>query len=149
MMTKIENFLGAVLYDKMPPISDKLKKIAVKFLPLIIIVLGIIGLMAIISVLGIFSATAALTVSVSGIMGMKLLTVYDLILMYVLSPLSSLLAILSGYWMLNQELRGWRLALISTLLGFIIHVLHISIFGIVLNLFFIYLLFQIREFYHN
>jgi len=149
MMTRLEDILSALLHDKMPTISDNFKNKAVKFLPWIIIFFGVIGLMAIVSILGIFSATAALAVSATGVMAMHFLTVYDLIIMYVLAPLSSLLAILSGYWMLNRQLRGWRLALIFSLLGFLIHVLHISIFGILLNLFFIYLLFQIREYYHN
>ena len=148
-MTKIEDFLGALLYDKMPSLSDNLKNNAVKFLPWIIIFFGVIGLMAIVSILGIFSATAALTVSTTGILATQFLTAYDLILMYILSPLSSILAILSGYWMLHRQLLGWRLALISSLLGFIIQILHISILGVVLNLFFIYLLFQIRDYYFN
>ncbi|MBP2626755.1 MAG: hypothetical protein H6Q68_1466 [Firmicutes bacterium] len=149
MMTKLEDILGTLLHDKMPRISNNLKSIAVRFLPWIIIFLGVIGLISITLVLGIFSTAAAVAVSTTGTMTMHFLTSYDLILLYVLSPLSSILAILSGYWMLNQQLRGWRLALLSSMLGFIIHVLHINILGIALNLFFIYLLFQIREYYHN
>lgn len=147
MLTELEKALSGFFLDKMPPLPDNLKSGTVKYLPWVLIILGIIGLLSMISILGLFSAASVLAIGATGMAMMHSLSVYDLVLMYILAPLQSLLVVLAGYWMLNRQLAGWRLALICTLLGFIIHLLHFSVIGLAVDFLFAYLLFQTRENY--
>ncbi len=147
MFSDLEKTLGGFFLDKMPPLSENLKTNTVKYLPWILIIFGALGLLSMISLFGLFGAASVLTMGATGMALMHSLSVFDLIFMYILAPLQSLLVILAGYWMLNRQLTGWRLALICTLLGFVIHIFHFSLFGLALDFFFTYLLFQIRESY--
>ena len=64
-------------------------------------------------------------------------------------PLVQLVSIAAGYWMLKQQLRGWQLALVATLVGLIVNLLQISFLGVVVDLLLLYLLFQIRQYYQT
>jgi hypothetical protein len=147
MLTKLEELLSDLFVDKMPPLSETFKNNSAKFLPWIFIVFGVIGLLSMVSLLGLFTAASTLTVGTKGMLAVHSLSAFDLVLIYLISPVLQFLTILAGYWMLNKEYRGWQLALISTLLGFLINLLHFSFLGLLFSFLFAYLLFQIREYY--
>ena len=147
MMTKLEQILSDLFVDKMPPLSETFKNNSAKFLPWIFIVFGVIGLLSMVSILGLFTAASTLTAGATGILAVHSRSVFDLVLIYLISPVLQLLTILAGYWMVNKEYRGWYLALISTLLEFLINLLHFSFIGLLFSFLFAYLLFQIREYY--
>ena len=49
--------------------------------------------------------------------------------------------------MLKRQLRGWQLAVLATFLGLFAHILYLSILGLVFDLLFLYILYQIRDRY--
>ena len=51
--------------------------------------------------------------------------------------------------MMSRRRKGWRIALYALLIGFISHLLNFSVFGIVLDALFAYLLFQIKDYFKD
>ncbi|BBB92088.1 MAG TPA: hypothetical protein PKA28_05555 [Methylomusa anaerophila] len=137
MMEKLETELRKIFLEKLPPLSPNVKEGLAKYLPWIIIVFGVLGLLCLFSILGMFTAAARMAGGYTGIMS----------LIIVISAIIQILGILAGYWMLSRQLRGWQLALLTSLTGFVVNIIHFSLFGIIIDFVFVYLLFQIREYY--
>jgi hypothetical protein len=146
-MEVLEKLLGDFFIGKMPPLPSGIKDGTAKIFPWILIILGMLGLLATFSILGMFSVTMAMTTGFAVTTGTSVLSTVNLILLCAIAPVLQLLAILAGYWMLKRQVRGWRLALLTTFAGFIMHLFSFSLSGIIINFIFIYLLFQIREYY--
>ena len=146
-MGELERMLSAFFLEKMPPLSDGVKNGAVKYLPWAMMILGALGLLAMISILGMFNFASMVTVGAVGRAAMHALSIFDMLFLYVVAPLIQAANILAGYWMLNRQRRGWQLALVALLLGFFNSIIHFSLFGLALNFFFTYLLFQIKDQY--
>lgn len=147
MMETLQELLGKLFNDNLPPLPSSLKDSIAKFFPWMIIIFGILGLLTTLSLLGIFSATMAITTGFAAADMKMLLSTVSLFLLCAVAPVLQLLAILSGYWMLKRQVRGWRLALLTTFIGFIVHLFSFSLSGVIINLILLYLLFQIREYY--
>ena len=146
-MDELERILSQLFLDKMPPVSENVKNGAVKYLPWAMIILGALGLLAVISIVGMFKFSSLVTQGAVGQVVMPTLSVFDLLIVYIVAPVTQVANIVAGYWMLGRQLRGWRLALLALLLGLISNLINFSLFGLLLNFFFTYLLFQIRNQY--
>jgi uncharacterized BrkB/YihY/UPF0761 family membrane protein len=143
-MNALEEQIGKFFLEKLPPMPANGKDMVAKILPWVFIVLGILSLLALLSVIGLFSTASFMVMG----MGHAVATfAYGVaIITTILGAVVSIMAILSGYYMLNRKTKGWRIAFYSILLSFIVHLIHISILGIILDLIFAYLLFQVKEY---
>jgi hypothetical protein len=144
-MNALEHLFGRLFVDKLPPLSPTVKEWVVKILPWVLIVLGALGLLMWLGTIGLFGAAQTAAIGLQHYAA-SFLTV---LILYILIPLLQLTAIAGGYLMLSRKRLGWLIAFYSLLLGLIVHILYISLIGIILDLVFAYLLFQIRPYYRE
>jgi MFS family permease len=138
----LEEKVGKVILDNLPPMSASAKETTVKVLPWVLIVLGALGLLAALTALSAFGSGMMRFAMMTGVH----LSFYDMALL-VIAPITSALPIIAGYFMLSRQLRGWRIAFYSLIISVFFHFFAISIIGLVLDCLFVYLLFQIKESY--
>jgi hypothetical protein len=146
-MDNLENQLRKIFADKLPGLPDNIKEYVAKFLPWILIVFGCIGLLAWLSAIGLFGYASMVTYGWAHGSG-RIMSMFSLLVLYLLAPIMQVLSITGGYLMLSRRLSGWRIAFYSVLVSFVIHLLYFSLFGFFWDFLFVYLLFQIRGYYH-
>lgn len=132
------------LFKTMPGLSPGAKATAAKAVPWIMIVFGGLGLLAWLSTLRFFFGIAGLVINF--IPGSMFSDAFMLIYL-IIAPVVEVMAVYGGYLMLSGRRKGWLLAFYALLIGLIPHLCSFSIMGIVLDVAFAYLLFQIKEFY--
>jgi hypothetical protein len=145
-LNELEEQLAKIFLEKMPELSGNAKEMSVKFLPWVLIVLGVFGLLAWLSAIGLFHF-ASLVVMGLGHAPRQTFSLFTVLFLYILAPVMQALAVGGGYLMLSRRLTGWRIAFYSLLVSFIVHLAYFSIFGLFLDLAFAYLLFQTKEYY--
>lgn len=138
-MNGLEKMLGQVFVDWLPTLPSKSKDWVVRVLPWVMIVLGVLGLLGWLGVFGLFPIS------------LKYLTLgqtFAAVLFHILVPLLQVLTIAGGYFMLQRQRRGWRLAYYALLLSLVVNLFWFNLAGIVFNVIFAYLLFQIKPYYN-
>lgn len=145
-MNALEEQLAKIFREKLPEMSGNAKEMTVKYFPWVLMVLGALGLLAWLSTIGLFRFASLVVMGVGHAPG-QVFSIFTALFLYVLAPVIQVLAISGGYMMLSRRLAGWRIAFYSVLVGFIVHVVYFSVFGLCLDLLFAYLLFQTREYY--
>lgn len=143
-MNNLEQRLDELFLKTMPGLSAGVKETAAKVLPWLMMIFGGLGLLAWLSSLRFFFGFAGLVRSVVPVYAFS-----DAFMMIYLiaAPIAEVMAVYGGYLMLSRRRRGWILAFYALLIGLISQLCSFSIVGIVLNVVFAYLLFQIKEFY--
>lgn len=137
-MNSLEKMLGQVFVDWLPGLPTNIKDWVVKILPWVLIILGALGLVGWLGVLGLLP------------LSLKHLTLgqtFAAVLFHLLVPILQVLTIAGGYFMLQRRRRGWALAFYALLLSFIVNLTWFNLAGIVFNLIFAYLLFQVKPYY--
>ncbi len=132
------------LFGKLPPMSPNAKEMVAKWLPWVMIVFGTLGLLAVMSMLK-FAFGFMGAMHMAGYMGPSFIMWINVFLGIAVGVLQ----LYGAYLMLSRKRLGWLIAFYGLLFGFIHTILSISIFGLIINIIFGYLLFQIREFYVN
>ena len=145
-MNKLEIFLSGLFLGKLPPLSANAKETLVKFLPWIFIIFGIIGFFAILSAIFTLNYAGMLAIGMGRIWGFSIPFI-SFAMIYIITPSTQLVSIAGGYLMLKRKLLGWQLVFFCTLFSLIIHALYLSILGLALDLIFIYILFQVRNYF--
>jgi len=139
-LNDFEDQLMRVFRGNLPMLPQNINDNLVKFLPWIFIVFGILGLVTSLSALDFLSHSGWIMMGM-GYVGASYITCFFALIVQAL-------AVAGGYFMLTRQLKGWRIALYSGLLHLVGNILTFSIFGLLLSLIGIYLLFQIRESYN-
>ena len=134
---KIGDFFG-----NLPGLSPAAKETAARYLPWVLIVLGVFGMLAWLSSIRFFFGVLGVAGYFGYVYPGPLFTVH-----MVLAPIAQIMVIYGGYLMLGRKLQGWRLVFYALLLGVVSHFLAASIFGLVIDFVCAYILFQVREFY--
>lgn len=145
-MGEFDKLVSGLLVKKLPPLSPGAKDSAVKLLPWLFICFGALGLFAVLSAVVSFSFSSMMAMGMGQVMGMSI-PALGFVMIYVLTPLIQVFSIAGGYCMLKHEFRGWQLAVIATFLSLLAHVLYLSIVGILFDVLFLYILYQIKERY--
>lgn len=144
-MDSLEQKINEFFVNHLPGLSVSIKEKAARLYPWIIMIFGVFGLLAWLSSLRFFFDYSGLLPYVysNGFFDMFIM-VY-----FVLAPIVQLMTIYGGYLMMSRKRKGWRIALYALLIGFISHLLNFSFFGIVLDVLFAYLLFQIKDYFKD
>lgn len=145
-MTKLEMFLSGLFLGKLPPLSASTKANLAKFLPWAFILFGILGFAAILSAIFTLNYAGMLAIGMGRIWGMSI-PVISLAMIYIITPSIQLASIAGGYLMLKHKLLGWQLVFSCTLVTLILHILYLSFLGLLLDILFFYILFQVRSYY--
>ncbi len=114
----------------------------VKYWPIVTLVLLILGIPAILAFLGIGAAL----VPVSFMGGVGAGVGYTITM--ILSLIGLVLSILALPGLFNRKRSGWVFSYYAQLISILTSVFSISIFGILLGLLFMMLLFQVRDYYN-
>lgn len=139
-MGNLEQQLNDFCKKNLPILSQSAKETATKVIPWLIIVFSGLGILSWLSLARFFFGLSGM-MRAAGYVGPDVLaTVY-----FILSPIMAVLGLYGGYLMLSRQLKGWRIAFYSLLIGLIANICYISVFGIFLDLVFGYFLFQIRD----
>lgn len=142
----LDRFIGILFLEKLPPLSPGAKHTIARMLPWLFIIFGTLGLFAVLSSALTISFADMLAMSLGQVMGMSV-PALGFVMIYLLIPFTQILSIAGGYWMLRRQYRGWQLSALSTFLSFFSHILYLSVIGIILDILFLYLIYQIRERY--
>lgn len=145
-MGAINRFVSIIFLDKMPPLSPGAKHTTARMLPWIFMIFGTLGLFAVISSIFTITFTNMLAMGLGQIMGMSI-PALGFVMIYLLTPITQLLSIAGGYCMLRREYRGWQLSALSTFLSLFSHILYLSAVGIILDILFLYLIYQTKNRY--
>ncbi|CVK19123.1 hypothetical protein [Sporomusa sphaeroides] len=139
-MSNLDAKLGE-LCARLPALSPGGKQTAAKIIPWLLMGFGTFGFLTWLSSLQAFFAFSGLAQAAfpGGL----------LLLSWLTAPLLQLLAVISGYLLLQQKPLGWQLAFYSLLAGAIISLLSVMPLGLLLHVLFGYFLLQIREFYRE
>lgn len=141
-MRSLERVFSRVFADWLPPLPAHVKYWAARIFPLVVIALGSLGVLAWLGVIGESGVATLQTFGIS-----RAFPVFAAAIFHVLVPILQLLAIAGGYHMLLRRRLGWRLAFYVLLLGLFINLIWFSLAGIVWNIAFAYLLFQLKHYY--
>lgn len=144
-MQALEKLFGKIFADNLPPLPPVAREWVVKILPWILIILGSLGFVAWLAAVGLFGHTQSAALGFHRYAP----SLFTAVILYLFVPLLQLLAVAGGYLMLGRKRLGWRIAFYSLVLGLVIHILSLSLGGIIVNLIFAYLLFQIRPYYRT
>lgn len=145
-MGELDKLISSLFLEKMPPLSPGAKNSAVRTLPWLFMIFGALGLFAVLSSIISLSFTSMLAMGIGQVMGMSI-PALGFIMIYLFTPLTQLLSITGGYYMLRRKYLGWQLAVLATYLSFFTHILYLSTVGLILDVLFLYLLYQIRDRY--
>jgi hypothetical protein len=145
-MSTFEKFLCGLFLDKLPSLPPAIKESTAKILPWIFIVFGVLGVLALLSAYLSFSFVSMLAMGMGQVLGLSIPAV-GFIMIYLVTPAIQILSIAGGYLLLKKQFRGWQFTVFATLLSLISHLLYLSPFGLIVDVLFLYLLFQVRERY--
>lgn len=137
-MKSLEEKLEDLFINKLPPLPENIKEKAVQFFPWVMIVLGVFGFVLWLSSLHFLFGIAGPFSCTFGIFS----AIY-----FIASPIVQAMAVYGGYIMLSRQLKGWNISLYAILIGLIINIFCLSILGILLDLVFAYILFQIKRYF--
>jgi len=140
-MNSLEKIFARVFTEWLPGLPPSVKDRAARVLPWVIIVLGTLGLLAWMGATGLLGP-AAKTAGIS-----RTCPAFAAALLNILIPGLQLIAIAGGCYMLQRRRLGWRLAFYALLIGLIIDLFLLSPAGIVWDVVFAYLLFQLKPYY--
>ncbi|MDR3588576.1 MAG: hypothetical protein P4N41_02845 [Negativicutes bacterium] len=143
-MNNLEQKLADLFVGKMPGMSAGAKETAVKVVPWIMIVFGVLGFLAWLSALRFFFFGYAAFMGRA--YGHAFPDIFTLVY-FLLAPIVQVMVVYGGYQMLSKKQSGWRIALYALLIGLIPHLAHISILGLLLDVLFAYILFQIKDYF--
>lgn len=142
-MTSLERIFARIFAEWLPGLPQSVKQWAARVLPWVIIVLAALGLLAWMSAAGLFGA-AFKTAGMN-----RAYPAFAAALFNILVPVLQILAIAGGCYMLSRRRLGWRLAFYALLLGLFVNLVWLSPAGIVWDIVFAYLLFQLKPYYHG
>lgn len=145
-MDKFDNFLSRLFLDKFPPLPPGLKDGLIRVLPWLFLIFGALGLFAVLSAAVSFSFAGMMAMGMGQVLGMSI-PALGFFMIYIFTPFTQLLSIAGGYFMLKRQLRGWQYALLATILSLFTHILYLSAVGLLLDIVFLYILYQIRDRY--
>lgn len=145
-MNRLEDFLSGLFLGKLPPLSASAKENLAKFLPWVFIIFGVLGLAAILTAIFSLNYAGMLAIGMGRIWGMSIPFI-SLAMIYIITPGIQLVSVAGGYLMLKHKLLGWQLVFFCTLFTLIIHILYLSFLGLVLDILFLYILFQVRNYF--
>lgn len=142
---RLEQFLDDLFVSKAPALAANVKEAAAKVLPWAVIVLSGFGLVA-------WFSSVGLLLTYFGWTGGYAVPYASVSLMYVafyllLAPVIQGLGLYGGYLMLSRQRKGWTIVYYSLLIGLIPQMTSFSIVGLLLNVAFLYLMFQIKSQY--
>lgn len=142
-VTMLEDTLDTYLADKAPDLPPGLKEGITVFLPWIIIIstaISILGFLPLVGLSVFNTVTFGIFAGASFAGVMAIGTLFGIVIV-VLNALS-----IPG--LLNHTIKGWRLLYYSTLVGILMSFLNANFLGgFVVNLLFLYILFQIKDSY--
>lgn len=144
MATKQNDFIATTesWFAKVPPLSPNARKNIVNILPILALIFGILGVFFSIAGLGILAVLSPFTMMAGGVH----LTAGG-ILGTLLALASSVLLLASYPGLKAHQYKGWKLSYWSEVVNVVSAVLSLSVLGIVISLFGIYLLFQVKSSY--
>lgn len=145
-MGVIDRFISVLFLEKLPPLSPGAKHTTARTLPWLFMTFGTLGLFAVLSSIFTISFADMLTMGLGQVMGMTI-PALGFVMIYLFIPLTQILSIAGGYWMFRRQYRGWQLSALSTVLSLFSHILYLSVIGLILDILFLYLIYQIRERY--
>lgn len=145
-MGELDKLISSLFQERLPPLSPGAKHSAVRTLPWLFIIFGALGLFAVLSSIISLSFTSMLAMGIGQVMGMSI-PALGFIMIYLFTPLMQLLSITGGYYMLRRKYLGWQLAVLATYLSLFAHILYLSTVGLIFDVLFLYLLYQIRDRY--
>ncbi|EGO64851.1 hypothetical protein [Acetonema longum] len=145
-MEKLEALMGTLFTQKLPVLPDKVKSVIMQVLPWIFAAFGALGFLSWITAVGLVNFSQMAALKGSYILGYDV-PLLGLIIFYALVPLSQILIMAGGYYMLGRRLKGWRLAVLATLISLTINALYVYAFGVVWDVLVLYALQQIKELY--
>lgn len=129
-------------FAKVPPISTNARKKLADIMPWIALIFGILGVLVSVAGLGVLTVlspllflTGGFHVTINGLVGA------------IISLASSVLLLMSYSGLKARRYNGWKLAYWSGMLNVVSAVLSFSILSVLISLFGIYLLFQIKSSY--
>lgn len=147
-MEKLEALMGTLFTQRLPVLPDKVKAVIMQVLPWIFTAFGALGFLSWITAIGLVGFSQMAALKGSYILGYDV-PLLGLIVFYVLVPVSQILIMAGGYYMLDRRLRGWRLAVLATLISLTINAVYVYAFGVVWDLLILYGLQQIKDPYMN
>ena len=140
----LDGFLGKWA-AKLPNASVQFRTSAARWLPIAIIVVNALSLFFWFLAVILVAALGALTMGLGGkptpfigFLGPVLL---------VLIPVACIVGIASGVMMRRRQPMGWYLALLAAVVSTVISVLDLRIFSVIIDLFWIWLLYQVRDYF--
>ncbi|MBX7155637.1 MAG: hypothetical protein K1X91_11825 [Bacteriodetes bacterium] len=140
-MNPIEQPL-ADIFAKLPVFPENVKDIFRKLLPWLMIIVGVIALLGWLVVLGLSTVALGLS-SFAGTMPSYMGNIGT----YVIMPVTAALSLFGGILMLQGKKLGWDFALYYQVLTCVLALLSFNIFGAVWDILWIWVLFQIREYF--
>lgn len=143
-MNDLEEWLAGRL-AKAPRLPEGIGRFVCRIMPWVLIVFGILGLLGWLSAVGIFGFASILDAGDDWMLG-TVPSVFAFAFILLLAPIAQGMEIAGGCLMLRRRRQGWQIAFYSVLLSFVFH-LGCNITGVLWDLLFVYLLFQIRPFY--
>ncbi len=139
-MNSLERLFVRIFAEWLPGLPPSVKERAAGALPWVLIALGALGLLAWMSAVGLFGA-----VKTAG--ARQAYTAFAAVLFNIAVPVTQLLAIAGGCYMLRGRRLGWRLAFYALLLSLLVNLIWLSLAGIVIDIVFAYLLLQLKPYY--
>lgn len=145
-MDALNKVISSLFLEKLPRLSPGAKNSAARMLPWLFMIFGALGLFAVLSTITSISFTNMLALGIGRFMGMSV-PALGFIMIYLFLPLTQCLSIAGGYYMFRRKYRGWQLAALATFLSLFSHILYLSAIGLIFDIVFVYLLYQIRDSY--
>lgn len=136
-MKTVENW-----FTKLPPLPPRAREILVQIAPWFALIFGILGVLASLAAFG-FSAVLAPFVAMGG--GMH--QAGGFILAAVLGLVGSVLTLASFPGLKSRKMQGWTLLFYSEVVGLLGAVISLSVVGVVVSLFWFYVIFQMKPYY--
>lgn len=142
-MNQLENWLAVYFGEKAPQLPPKAKEVIVKIAPWLVLVGVLLSLPAIFSLLG-WGAALGSWMMWGGVMG----GTYYLWLILTIAVIVLEIIALPGLF--HRTRKGWLFAFYAVLVSAIQNLVMMSIGGLVIGLLIgLYLLFQVRSYYHS
>jgi hypothetical protein len=139
---KLNKFLEKYLLKEAPAIPPKAKQIIVQILPIVILIGVILQLFAFISSFiwgGLFIALSGYALAATNTLGNFISLLLGLV--------ASVLEIIALPGLFEKNQKGWRFLYYSVLVTLVGSILSLNIFGVVIGVLSLYLIFQIKSYY--
>lgn len=137
--------IGADILNKLPPIPESWKGPFVQWYPWILIVFGVLGVLGSLAALGLFTAVLPFAWGAWAVFGVGHVGWGYLGIM--VSGVVSALGVWAGWQMRGMLRSGWKLAMVVEGVSVATTLLSGNLFSFVFALFFVYLLWQVKERY--